>query len=129
MISGVATFLEPGASSCNGPPSRNYEIKKKNKKKLIQFPFIWADRLKFVEFVNRFFHLKYSFRCPFNSPLYSTRVGIAQSVQTLVTDSAVLESNPGGRHFPHSSIPTLGSTQPLVQWAQWVSFLGTNGPG
>ena len=119
-------FWCPGQVTAMPPPL--VEIMKL-KKSLIQFPFIWANRLKFVEFVNRFFYLKYSFRCPFSRPLYSTRVGIAQSVQTLVTDWAVLESNPGGRHFPHSSRPALGPTQPLVQWAQWISFPGANGPG
>ena len=46
-------------------------------------------------------------------------VAIAQSVWRLATGWTVRGSNPGGgRDFPHLSRPTLGSTQPPVQWVR-----------
>ena len=43
--------------------------------------------------------------------------GIAQSVLRLATGWTVRGSNPGGRRdFLHLSRPTLGPTQPPIQW-------------
>ena len=50
--------------------------------------------------------------------------GIAPSVQRLATDQTVGASNPvQGRDFPHQPRPTLGLTQPPIQWVSGHSRL------
>ena len=63
------------------------------------------------------------------SPVCIQWAGIAHSVKRPATGWTVRRSNPGGgRDFPHSSRPALGSAQPPIQWVTDY-FPGVKRPG